>query len=89
MNTVVKQECLRYNKLIWSMTSSLKDFRKAIKGESSVVPKRSWSRALNPKTAHDPGGRAHRDDCRAGSCRQVFVCQRGARDAPVSAGALW
>ncbi|CAE7602693.1 Dnah1 [Symbiodinium sp. CCMP2456] len=32
MNTVVKQECLRYNKLIWSMTSSLKDFRKAIKG---------------------------------------------------------
>ena len=33
MNTVVKQECLRYNKLIWSMTSSLKDFRKAIKGQ--------------------------------------------------------
>ena len=41
MNTVVKQECLRYNKLIWSMTSSLKDFRKAIKGEVSVVPARS------------------------------------------------
>ena len=33
MNTVVKQECLRYNKLLWAMTSSLKDFRKAIKGE--------------------------------------------------------
>ncbi|CAJ1336216.1 unnamed protein product [Effrenium voratum] len=32
MNTVVKQECLRYNKLLWSMISSLKDFRKAIKG---------------------------------------------------------
>eukprot|EP00438_Fugacium_kawagutii_P032572 Skav207986 [mRNA] locus=scaffold5707:27359:39118:- [translate_table: standard] len=32
MNTVVKQECLRYNKLLWSMASSLKDFRKAIKG---------------------------------------------------------
>lgn len=38
MNTVVKQECLRYNKLLWSMASSLKDFRKAIKGpESSEV----------------------------------------------------
>jgi len=32
MNTVVKQECLRYNKLLWEMISSLKDFRKAIKG---------------------------------------------------------
>lgn len=32
MNTVVKQECLRYNQLIWLMESSLKDFRKAIKG---------------------------------------------------------
>jgi len=32
MNTVVKQECLRYNKLLWCMLSSLKDFRKAIKG---------------------------------------------------------
>merc|ERR1719222_841974 len=32
MNTVVKQECLRYNKLLWCMASSLKDFRKAIKG---------------------------------------------------------
>jgi len=32
MNTVVKQECLRYNKLLWLMISSLKDFRKAIKG---------------------------------------------------------
>jgi dynein heavy chain len=32
MNTVVKQECLRYNKLLWQMASSLKDFRKAIKG---------------------------------------------------------
>merc|ERR1712050_75481 len=32
MNTVVKQECLRYNKLLWEMDSSLKAFRKAIKG---------------------------------------------------------
>jgi len=32
MNTVVKQECLRYNKLLWCMIASLKDFRKAIKG---------------------------------------------------------
>jgi len=32
MNTVVKQECLRYNKLVWKMISTLKDFRKAIKG---------------------------------------------------------
>eukprot|EP00434_Breviolum_minutum_P000967 symbB.v1.2.000850.t2/scaffold37.1/size397765/22 len=32
MNTVVKQECLRYNKLLWTMDSSLKAFRKAIKG---------------------------------------------------------
>jgi len=32
MNTVVKQECLRYNKLLWEMGSTLKDFRKAIKG---------------------------------------------------------
>merc|ERR1719409_1850011 len=32
MNTVVKQECLRYNKLLWEMAKNLKDFRKAIKG---------------------------------------------------------
>jgi len=32
MNTVVKQECLRYNKLLWEMDASLKAFRKAIKG---------------------------------------------------------
>lgn len=32
MNTVVKQECLRYNKLLKEMDQSLKDFRKAIKG---------------------------------------------------------
>jgi dynein heavy chain len=32
MNTVVKQECLRYNKLLWEMIANLKDFRKAIKG---------------------------------------------------------
>eukprot|EP00929_Paragymnodinium_shiwhaense_P087552 TRINITY_DN476_c0_g8_i1.p1 TRINITY_DN476_c0_g8~~TRINITY_DN476_c0_g8_i1.p1 ORF type:complete len:2571 (-),score=771.76 TRINITY_DN476_c0_g8_i1:261-7973(-) len=32
MNTVVKQECLRYNKLLWEMDASLRDFRKAIKG---------------------------------------------------------
>jgi len=32
MNTVVKQECLRYNNLLSTMVSSLKDFRKAIKG---------------------------------------------------------
>eukprot|EP00930_Biecheleria_cincta_P014239 TRINITY_DN1233_c0_g1_i1.p1 TRINITY_DN1233_c0_g1~~TRINITY_DN1233_c0_g1_i1.p1 ORF type:complete len:4262 (-),score=887.85 TRINITY_DN1233_c0_g1_i1:333-13118(-) len=32
MNTVVKQEHLRYNKLLWAMAASLKDFRKAIKG---------------------------------------------------------
>jgi len=32
MNTVVKQECLRYNKLLWCMAATLKDFRKAIKG---------------------------------------------------------
>lgn len=32
MNTVVKQECLRYNKLLTTMESSLKAFRKAIKG---------------------------------------------------------
>jgi len=32
MNTVVKQECLRYDKLLWEMDASLKDFRKAIKG---------------------------------------------------------
>jgi len=32
MNTVVKQECLRYNNLLWLMIASLKDFRKAIKG---------------------------------------------------------
>jgi dynein heavy chain len=32
MNTVVKQECLRYNKLLKEMTDSLQDFRKAIKG---------------------------------------------------------
>jgi len=32
MNTVVKQECLRYNTLLWEMAANLKDFRKAIKG---------------------------------------------------------
>jgi len=32
MNTVVKQECLRYNKLLWEMDATLKAFRKAIKG---------------------------------------------------------
>jgi len=32
MNTVVKQECLRYNKLLIAMDDSLKAFRKAIKG---------------------------------------------------------
>jgi dynein heavy chain len=32
MNTVVKQECLRYNKLLWEMIKNLRDFRKAIKG---------------------------------------------------------
>jgi dynein heavy chain len=32
MNTVVKQECLRYNTLLWEMIKNLKDFRKAIKG---------------------------------------------------------
>merc|ERR1719183_3471974 len=32
MNTVVKQECLRYNKLLWEMIINLKEFRKAIKG---------------------------------------------------------
>mmetsp|Transcript_3532 Transcript_3532/g.8513 ORF Transcript_3532/g.8513 Transcript_3532/m.8513 type:complete len:507 (-) Transcript_3532:35-1555(-) len=32
MNTVVKQECLRYNKLLKEMDSSLRSFRKAIKG---------------------------------------------------------
>eukprot|EP00929_Paragymnodinium_shiwhaense_P087548 TRINITY_DN476_c0_g5_i1.p1 TRINITY_DN476_c0_g5~~TRINITY_DN476_c0_g5_i1.p1 ORF type:complete len:2570 (-),score=757.67 TRINITY_DN476_c0_g5_i1:167-7876(-) len=32
MNTVVKQEHLRYNKLLWQMEASLKSFRKAIKG---------------------------------------------------------
>merc|ERR1712151_952509 len=32
MNTVVKQECLRYNKLLAEMDESLKAFRKAIKG---------------------------------------------------------
>merc|ERR1719272_193427 len=32
MNTVVKQECLRYNSLLWEMIANLKDFRKAIKG---------------------------------------------------------
>eukprot|EP00971_Amphidinium_carterae_P069528 1375659-Amphidinium_carterae.1 len=32
MNTVLKQECLRYNKLLLIMESSLKDFRKATKG---------------------------------------------------------
>jgi len=32
MNTVVKQECLRYDKLLWEMAANLKDFRKAIKG---------------------------------------------------------
>jgi len=32
MNTVVKQECLRYNKLLVEMDASLQAFRKAIKG---------------------------------------------------------
>jgi len=32
MNTVVKQECFRYNALLAVMDSTLKDFRKAIKG---------------------------------------------------------
>lgn len=32
MNTVVKQECLRYDQLLWEMIENLKDFRKAIKG---------------------------------------------------------
>merc|ERR1719265_2790287 len=32
MNTVVKQECLRYNTLLWEMIENLIDFRKAIKG---------------------------------------------------------
>merc|ERR1719265_1733524 len=32
MNTVVKQECLRYDKLLWEMAANLKDFRRAIKG---------------------------------------------------------
>ena len=33
MNTVVQQECIRYNKVINKMLSSLKDIRKALKGE--------------------------------------------------------
>jgi len=32
MNTVVKQECLRYCKLLWVMKKSLADFRLSIKG---------------------------------------------------------
>jgi len=32
MNTVVKQECLRYNKLLWAMEEHLIEFRKALKG---------------------------------------------------------
>merc|ERR1719181_1054806 len=32
MNTVVKQECLRYNKLLAEMVSSIRDLRKALKG---------------------------------------------------------
>merc|ERR1719265_1876297 len=32
MNTVIKQECLRYNRLLQVMGTSLTDFRKAIKG---------------------------------------------------------
>lgn len=32
MNTVVKQECLRYNQLLWEMIANLKEFRKALKG---------------------------------------------------------
>ena len=32
-NTVLQQECMRYNKLLKQMASSLKDVRKALKGE--------------------------------------------------------
>merc|ERR1719335_607938 len=32
LNTVIKQECLRYNNLIAVMNSSLKEFRRALKG---------------------------------------------------------
>jgi dynein heavy chain len=31
-NTVLQQECMRYNKLLGQMTSTLKDVRKALKG---------------------------------------------------------
>jgi len=33
MNTVLQQECIRYNKVIDKLLSSLKDIRKALKGE--------------------------------------------------------
>ena len=33
MNTVLQQECIRYNKVINKLLSSLKDIRKALKGE--------------------------------------------------------
>ena len=33
MNTVVQQECIRYNKVIVKILATLKDFRKALKGE--------------------------------------------------------
>merc|ERR1719359_2767092 len=32
LNTVIKQECLRYNNLIVIMVSTLKEFRRALKG---------------------------------------------------------
>merc|ERR1719230_398442 len=32
LNTVIKQECLRYNKLIKEMVSTLREFRRALKG---------------------------------------------------------
>jgi len=38
MNTVFKQECLRYNKLLAEIGSSLVDFRKAIKGLIVMTP---------------------------------------------------
>ena len=33
MNTVLQQECIRYNKVLRMLLSSLKDVRKALKGE--------------------------------------------------------
>merc|ERR1712048_1484638 len=32
MNTVLKQECIKYNRLLAEMETSLADFRKALKG---------------------------------------------------------